>query len=459
MDYSPPTANPDHGVEATPEDIRNDLQALRQANFTGLITYGTNGMLGKQLLAVAKDLGFSGVIIGVWNPQNAAELAAAKEAAQSPLVVGLCIGNEGLMNKRYSFDELSAAVKEIREATKKPVTTTEVVDRYDGRLLRLGDWVFPNAHPYFSKVFEPKAAVDWTRARFNEIKKRTEQFVMFKEVGLPTAGDPDHPLSEKAQCVYYDQLRKSVVHFAYFEAFDVPWKTALPVEPHWGIFHADRTPKVLARHLIAGTACQTSLAQAQSGPAPLQTSPAAVPVTGDSYYIYRGNTSQHFIPADRMGDVGDVQMDQNWQQGPCAGSSCIRFNYTPRGRDPQCAPDAKCGWAGVLWQSPPRNRGQSPTGGQNLSRFKLLRFSARADASARVEFVVGGVSGPFGDSLNDGKRYLATLGPEWKEYTIDLSDANLQYIITGFGWSASKELNPIGSVFYLRDIRYEVGPK
>jgi exo-beta-1,3-glucanase (GH17 family) len=78
---------------------------------------------------------------------------------------------------------------EIRKATGKPVTTAEAIDRYaDPVLLNFGDWVFPNAHPYFHDRYDPAPAVRWTQGAFNELERRSNRFVLFKEVGLPTAG-------------------------------------------------------------------------------------------------------------------------------------------------------------------------------------------------------------------------------------------------------------------------------
>jgi exo-beta-1,3-glucanase (GH17 family) len=171
-------------------------------------------------------------------------------AAGNPVVLGFCVGNEGLQS-RYQLQALSAAAGELRQKAGKPVTTTEIVERYaDENLLRLGDWVFPNAHPYFHNQLDPDDAVRWTKNVYEDLSRRSGGFVMFKEVGLPTAGDSQGRLSEEAQERYYLKLAETGVRFAYFEAFDQPWKTRPPVEPHWGIFGSDRTPKRLGRRLM-----------------------------------------------------------------------------------------------------------------------------------------------------------------------------------------------------------------
>jgi len=93
--YSPPKGDPSRGVEPTTESIREDLVTLKAAGFTGLVTYGSSGVLGRELPEVAKATGFKGVIVGIWDPSNPYEIAAAKKAAQFPIVLGFCVGNEG----------------------------------------------------------------------------------------------------------------------------------------------------------------------------------------------------------------------------------------------------------------------------------------------------------------------------------------------------------------------------
>ena len=244
--YSPPAANPNKKIEASIEAIGDDLAVLHRAGFTGLVTYSSSGKMGHDFPTLAQSVGFQGLIMGIWDPTNQEEMANANANAKLPIVLGFCIGNEGL-HKRYELPVLSTAIENLRKATGKPVTTTEEIDDYsDKALLQLGDWVFPNAHPYFHNQLDPDLAVRWTRVAYDDIVRRAGRFVMFKEVGLPTAGDTGKRLSEENQQRYYQELAKTNTRFVYFEAFDQPWKTHLPVEPHWGLFRSDRTPKLLA---------------------------------------------------------------------------------------------------------------------------------------------------------------------------------------------------------------------
>lgn len=51
---------------------------------------------------------------------------------------------------------------------------------------------------------------------------------------------------------------------------------------------------------------------------------------------------------------------------------------------------------------------------------------------------------------------MTTLTQDWQKFTINLSGANLRYVLGGFGWSASLLKNPNGAVFYLDDLQYEL---
>jgi len=441
--YSPTNADPDRAVEPTPESMQQDLKVLRQAGFTGLVTYSSSGQTGRLLPELARESGFAGLIIGIWDPTSTEERSAAMAAGDNPIVLGYCIGNEGL-HKRYELTDLTAAMDALKTATGKPVTTTEEIDDYsDAALLALGDWVFPNAHPYFHNQIEPALAVQWTTAAYAELQRRAARLVIFKEVGLPTMGDDGGALSEENQAAYYRELAQTDVKFVYFEGFDQAWKVSLPVEPHWGIFRADRSPKLLAYELM--------------GIPPV---PTATPEDTD-FYVYRDidYPGNHFAPTGYMGDAGDITVDRAWAENPHSGDTAIRIGYTAAGTG-----SVKCGgyrppckWAGVYWQEPPNNWGTDAIyGGMgfDLTGYTRLAFWARADAPVRAEFKVGGIIGPYGDSLRFPRSVLAELTPEWREITIDLKDADLSHVIGGFAWVANWEESPDGAVIYLDDIRF-----
>jgi exo-beta-1,3-glucanase (GH17 family) len=258
-DFDPTTTPPQWPSEAS---VREDLRVLHSAGFNGLVTYSSNYANrdapdeALDIPALAQESGFEGMIVGVWNPTDEQELRVAEQSAQHPIVVGYCVGNEGL-DERYDLETLVSAMERLRRATGKPVSTTEQVHDYyeNSPLWKISDWIFPNAHPYFSGYRDPQEAVAWTRQVFEALDSVSDKPLVFKEVGLPSGGDTD--LSEARQAQYYRLMKETDVVYVVFEAFDAPWKHLgqpdpdgtypLPdPEPHWGIFTSDRTPKEAA---------------------------------------------------------------------------------------------------------------------------------------------------------------------------------------------------------------------
>ncbi len=251
--YSSPNPDPSGGYhQPAAGAIYSDLQTLKKAGFTGLITYGSSGIMGKQFLTIAASLGYQGILMGIWSPTNQPELNSAVNAAAMPIVLGYSIGNEGLgdSHSRYSVPDLCSAISDLRAHTGKPVTTSEDIEVYYRwpQLLSVGDWLFPISHPYWHFTKYASDAILWEQHQYDALLDQTDRYVFFKEVGLPTAGA--FGLSEANQDLYYRGLARTDVQFAYFEGFDQPSKAGASVEPHWGIFHSDLSPKLLAWNLM-----------------------------------------------------------------------------------------------------------------------------------------------------------------------------------------------------------------
>ena len=445
VDYSPSSSNPNTGLGATPDEIIADLAVLRDAGFNGLVTYASTGIMGRELPALAQEAGFEGLIMGIWDPDSQEEYDAAVSAAQNNIVLGYCIGNEGFNRpSRYDMSKLSASIKKLREATGKPVTTTEEIDDYyDEELLQLGDWIFPNAHPYFHDQSEPDSALRWTKGVYDELKNRTDRFVLLKEVGLPTAGAKDEKLSEESQKQYFVELANTDVDFVYFEAFDQPWRTYLPIESHWGIFNSDRTPKLLGWQLMGKA-------------------PPTVELSDTAFYVYKdaGWLGNHFVPSGYIGDIGDIHINQVYTENPHSGSNAIEIVYAAAGAAPNnCDFSPPCKWSGVYWLEPAKNWGLDSIfegKGFDLSEYSRLKLWARADRSCTIKFLVGGIDKPYGDSLKFPKEKVVELTQQWQEVEVDLAGADLSYIIGGFAWIAdwNMVLNE-SCTFYLDDIRFE----
>ncbi len=244
VSFAPTNFNPLVGLYPSSTSIEEDLRVLYQHGFRGIITYGSENSL-QYVPSLAKEVGFESVLMGVWLPESS-QLDNAE--AEQEFVEGYGVGNENL-GISYSLDELVQATRQLRSETNKPVTTTEQGADYFGeqaeQLIAMSDFIFPNVHPYWAGITAPAAAAQWTAGRYQAFTESVppEKVVFFKEVGLPSAGCG--ACSEENQRDYYQLLGGSEILFSYFEAFDQPWKDWAPVEPNWGLFYADRSPKLI----------------------------------------------------------------------------------------------------------------------------------------------------------------------------------------------------------------------
>jgi exo-beta-1,3-glucanase (GH17 family) len=249
---------------ATATGIRQDLTLLRPY-FDGLITYSvTDGH--DRIPAAAQELGFRALILGIWDPTRRAErdIAIRLARAYPELVLGVAAGNEGLHWKRYDWPRLRAAMDHLRAALPAvAITTSEPFALYlddppDG-FADTQDLLLPNVHPLFEAWFRPAATEQAARFVANvaaRLRERYTQPLLIKETGLPS-GPGRLGFDEARQAVFWRTLGRQIpaapgVAFAWFEAFDAPWKPAtLPegasalraVEAHWGLFDTAGRPK------------------------------------------------------------------------------------------------------------------------------------------------------------------------------------------------------------------------
>jgi len=237
--YAPTNYNPDQGTFPDEDSMRQDLARLIKYGFSGIVTYGSQGTLS-QIPRLAKEEGFLGVIMGIWDISDRDEIMNATLA--NPFVDAYCVGNEGL-NCRYNLEAVAASIAEISSNTAKPATTSEqIFDYSNDSVIALGDWIFPNIHPFLNQIKDPEKGVRWIRKHYDRLKKHSgDKIILFKEVGFPTTGA--YMANEANQKKFFLGMEKTGIAFVYFEAFDQFWKTSLPIEAHWGLFNSDRKPK------------------------------------------------------------------------------------------------------------------------------------------------------------------------------------------------------------------------
>jgi exo-beta-1,3-glucanase (GH17 family) len=253
--------------------IRADLTALRE-KFDSLITY--DSVHGAQdIPAIASQLKFRALIIGVWNPLESSGLDAAVSAAQQypQLVVGVSLGNELIFGHRATANQLATLAAQLRmRSPHLSLSVSEPFHIYEepGASALLGqlDFLLPNVHPVFQPWFHGASAATAAQFVVNVVSELGSRFcgpILVKETGVPTA-PADGGFSEAGQAAFYNELRQRFPAtraraFAYFSAFDAPWRAqdvtpvgpAHPEEAHWGLYDAARRAKPAARELPALT--------------------------------------------------------------------------------------------------------------------------------------------------------------------------------------------------------------
>ena len=187
-------------------------------------------------------------------------------------------------------------------------------------------------------------------------------------------------------------------------------------------------------------------------------------------YVYRdfGDTENHYTQKALMAgmDASLVRdMNENWQENPYSGSSCIRCEQITHEGD----------WGGWLFLNgylhegsnvPELNDGTADGQGLDLSGAERLTFFARGERGGeQVEFFTCGFGYnsewnvqvvPFPDSSMKRSTGVVTLTREWTQFSIDLSSADMSSIVCGFGYVLKG--NAPGNrekVCYLDEIRFE----
>jgi exo-beta-1,3-glucanase (GH17 family) len=292
--YTPRGFSPDPVRPAGAAGIREDLERLRPY-FDGLILYSATAG-HEHVPAVARALGYRAVVLGVWDPGDEAEVASAVRLARAyrELVVSVAVGNEGLFWRRYDWATLARALARVRaELPGVPATTTEpfavYLDDPPPGFLEAQDLLLPNVHPTFEPWFRPERleqAADFVTQVVERLAARAGRPVLVKETGIP-AGPAERGYNEARQAELWRRLRLRLPAdrnraFAYFEAFDAPWKpvaqardsgTVAPEEAYWGLFDVDGRPRPAARELPALPPGLSPAGDAAPGPAPIPAGP------------------------------------------------------------------------------------------------------------------------------------------------------------------------------------------
>ncbi|MBI1348319.1 exo-beta-1,3-glucanase [bacterium] len=262
MGYTPSELdprNPANQARLTTTSLKADLVALRPA-FDGLILYGYHEASTPRTLAIAKELGYRAVLLGIWDIKSTSEIDGVAELTKqyrSQMAIGIIVGNEGLTFGRYEEADLAIAAEQLhyRLGNTVPLTTTEPLVGYQRQVIKeFGDFLCPNIHPVFDRPnLNAIDAAAWTRTEAARLASETGKSVLVKETGFPHAGKDLYTPDTQREFwqAYLAPGRLNAVKDVYvfhgvaFEAFDLAWKaeaSGLEFERSWGLMSSQRQP-------------------------------------------------------------------------------------------------------------------------------------------------------------------------------------------------------------------------
>ncbi|MFL2536599.1 MAG: glycosyl hydrolase family 17 protein [Candidatus Azotimanducaceae bacterium] len=278
--------SPELGILPSYDEVKEDLLLL-QDDWQSLRLYASDAH-SQTVLEVIRDEGLTfTVMLGAYvtaevdNPDcpwggvyssrqlkenqrhNDFEIAELIRLSQifSDIVVCVSIGNEAAVSwtdHRVPTLRLIEFANRLKGQVIQPVTFCENYVPWQFELASLAEVLdIISIHSY--PVWEHKSVdegLEFTIANYQSVAMAyPDHQVIITEAGWATAsngrGIEPQQVSESAQRRYFEALmqwsEQAQVLIYYFEAFDENWKgSAHPLEPekHWGLYRADRTPKL-----------------------------------------------------------------------------------------------------------------------------------------------------------------------------------------------------------------------
>lgn len=260
------------GEEPTADQLREDL-ALMRPHWTLMRIYGAGGFAETLLTIIREDELPMKVLLGAWigpddSVANRRELDEAIRLTHEfpDVVVAVSVSNETQVDwspHPVAPEVILEAVREVRKAVEVPVTVADDYNFWNKaesrRFAAEIDFVFTHAHPLWNGILLDDA-LPWLKEQMQELRElHPDRPIVLAETGWATSvadvgeqaelikGEP----GEAEQKRFYDEVRAWAEQerqpVFWFEAFDENWKGGDhpdEVEKHWGVFHADRSPKM-----------------------------------------------------------------------------------------------------------------------------------------------------------------------------------------------------------------------
>jgi cellulose synthase/poly-beta-1,6-N-acetylglucosamine synthase-like glycosyltransferase/exo-beta-1,3-glucanase (GH17 family) len=258
ISYTPYGAsqNPVDGDLPTAAMIDKDLDLL-SGQTRAIRTYSAEGVMGDiATLAHQKRMR---VLAGAWLGRDEARNLRETEALislarQNRNIRRVLVGNESLLRKDVTPVRLISAIKYVRRLTNLQVSTAETWDIWlaHPELAKAVDFLGVQILPYWEGV-PADAAVEYTLSRVTQLRETyPDKPIVLTEIGWPSEGrkikGAEAGLLEQARFLreFVNAASARGLDYYVIEAFDQPWKIGQEgmAGGYWGLFDADRAPKV-----------------------------------------------------------------------------------------------------------------------------------------------------------------------------------------------------------------------
>lgn len=235
--YTPSNYNPDEGITPTIGQINGDLYLLKASGFTGIVT--TNSSEAFALIPeLARGQGFEGVLMGIYDPKDTAEIDRA--LLKQEFVDGYVLGHGGL-GVDYTLEDLQNAVARLHASSSVSIGIMEKSVNFTLELTAVGSFNAPLVHPYEDGIQSPISAANYSVNEYIHVRDLdASKITMLFGAGYPTDGGD--MTNDEMQYSYYQNMPVDFA-WAFDEAFDQAWRTE-PTRQHYGLFDSDKNPKM-----------------------------------------------------------------------------------------------------------------------------------------------------------------------------------------------------------------------
>jgi len=242
-----------------PERIEADLKLLA-TRFQCVRTYSMTGL--EAVPELARKYGLK-LMLGAWVNRNPLDTqvevdALIKAANANPDVVeSVIVGNEALLRKEVTGDQLVALIGQVKAKIKQPVTYADVWEfwlQYP-QVAPAVDFLTIHLLPYWE---DDPAGIDDALTHVAQIRqvfgnKFAPKDILIGETGWPSEGRqretalPSRVNEAKFIRGFVAMAEQNGWRYNLIEAFDQPWKRESEgaVGGYWGLYDADRKDKAI----------------------------------------------------------------------------------------------------------------------------------------------------------------------------------------------------------------------